>query len=53
MEKPLLMIGDTVRHHLYGVGRVVGIGYRQATVRFHNGIHSSITTDNLVRVLPA
>ena len=47
---PLLMKGDTVRHHLYGVGCVVDIGYCQATVRFLNGIHTTITTANLQRL---
>jgi len=43
----LFMLNDTVRHHLYGVGRVVGIGHRQASVRFMNGIQCDVTVDNL------
>lgn len=43
--------GDRVRHHLYGVGTILSLGYRQATVRFGNGIQLDVTTDN-IRLLP-
>lgn len=42
------MLNDKVRHHLYGIGTIVSIGHRQASVRFRNGIICDITTDNLV-----
>lgn len=40
--------GDLVRHALYGVGRIIAVGYRCAYVHFRNGITLSCTDDNLV-----
>ncbi len=44
---PLLMIGDTVRHHLYGVGEILSVGYACALVQFTNGIETTCGTDSL------
>ena len=38
---------DIVKHHLYGVGRVLSTGYKCATVRFTNGIETTCGTDSL------
>jgi hypothetical protein len=43
--------GDRVRHALYGVGTILSLGYRQASVRFGNGLELDVTTDNL-KLLP-
>ena len=43
--------GDRVRHDLYGTGIVLSLGYRQARVRFGNGLELDVTTDNL-KLLP-
>jgi hypothetical protein len=39
--------GDRVRHHIYGKGVILSLGYKCATVRFLNGIHSTVTSENL------
>jgi hypothetical protein len=39
--------GDRVRHHVFGRGVILSCGYRCATVRFVNGVETSITTENL------
>ena len=43
----LFLIGDTVRHHIYGVGEVLSLGYKCATIQFANGIWTTCGTDNL------
>lgn len=42
---------DIVKHHLYGVGRVLSTGYRCALVRFRNGMELMCWDENL-KLLP-
>lgn len=38
---------DIVRHHLYGLGRIVSTGYKCALVRFKSGIEMICCAENL------
>jgi hypothetical protein len=38
---------DIVRHHLYGLGKVLSTGYRCALVRFRSGIEMICCAENL------
>ena len=39
--------GERVRHHLYGKGIIISFGHGCATVKFANGIHTTVGTENL------
>jgi hypothetical protein len=43
----LFLIGDAVRHHIYGEGEVLSVGYYTATVRFLCGVEIACCTDNI------